>query len=627
MFALSKSIPGGENTLGLSTKFLAAFRQGVGPLNHLIGAVLVPCTARQLAGGGSKEEAARAAAKAIAEHGGSAQAQAAAAGAVAARAGGSAEEAEAAAAEAAHAAGGSEHEVRKAAGRAAAVVAIEGGGLAAAAAQAAAAAASAQGASLDEAAVIAGEAAATAMVHDGGSKAQAAAAASEAAKEAGGSAEAQAQAGEKAAQVGDERHRGHYEGSEQPAHSQGGSLAGNAESIGAAVAAKGGSAAEAAEAAARAAREHGASEADVSKAAGLAAGAAVLAFGGSAEEVAKAAAQQVMAAGATAEEAAEIAAEVAGKAVLSRSNSHLATSLILFARFMVSILVPFAALYIFGEECHGAWLTLWSPCADSASSFDLHTTIPQMGNWNNRGCTTDGTGICLEAATFNITRHRDICEVGSMVPGQCSRFVIEGLGQLQLESLVTAAFVGPALMLLLSFPAVRQGKDAAIQCLFCNPNYTSFASLDTETAAVVMWMDLALIFGFAVPLVLPLLCLAFAGHLAVFHLAREQLGMQVKYDATPPCHYLLLSLVLGCGLNMAFFMDNEDRVAGAHLVYVGIPAGALAGLGIGAAWVRFMVRPHETDDSPSVQSPMGDLHPYCAMGNGEDAQMVDSLVN
>ena len=64
--------------------------------------------------------------------------------------------------------------------------------------------------------------------------------------------------------------------------------------------------------------------------------------------------------------------------------------------------------------------------------------------------------------------------------------------------------------------------------------------MDTELAGVVMLMDLALIFGLAVPVVLPMLCISFAGHLATFHLAREHLGMQIKYEAKPAMRYDIL---------------------------------------------------------------------------------------
>jgi len=48
MYALSRSIPGGQNNLGLSANALDAFRYSVGPLVSLVNSVLVPCSARRL---------------------------------------------------------------------------------------------------------------------------------------------------------------------------------------------------------------------------------------------------------------------------------------------------------------------------------------------------------------------------------------------------------------------------------------------------------------------------------------------------------------------------------------------------------------------------------------------------
>ena len=58
----------------------------------------------------------------------------------------------------------------------------------------------------------------------------------------------------------------------------------------------------------------------------------------------------------------------------------------------------------------------------------------------------------------------------------------------------------------------------------------------------VQLIDIALVLGFAVPLILPLFCIACMNHLAVFRLAVERLGAAVQYEAKPACLYLLATM-------------------------------------------------------------------------------------
>ena len=50
-------------------------------------------------------------------------------------------------------------------------------------------------------------------------------------------------------------------------------------------------------------------------------------------------------------------------------------------------------------------------------------------------------------------------------PGRCTRFVIEGLGELMLAKLTFMAFVSPSLVLLLNLPMVKNMKQALILTL------------------------------------------------------------------------------------------------------------------------------------------------------------------
>jgi len=240
--------------------------------------------------------------------------------------------------------------------------------------------------------------------------------------------------------------------------------------------------------------------------------------------------------------------------------------------------MQFAVLYFFGQDCLGMWLRLWTPCEESQSNFDLQAILPST--WD------DVSGSAGPPVPFSLIHHRDICGQQDIDPGRCSRFVIEGLGELMVAKLTFTAFLTPALSLVLYLPWTGRALEAGARCLLRQPDYVYSHSLsgDSELAGMVMLMDLALIFGFAVPLVLPLICVAFASALAVFRLSKEQHGIQVDYEAKPACRYLAVSVLLGSSLNMWFFIDTSSHIVGEALVTVGVPVGLCVGLAIGAVW-------------------------------------------
>ena len=217
-----------------------------------------------------------------------------------------------------------------------------------------------------------------------------------------------------------------------------------------------------------------------------------------------------------------------------------------------------------------------------------------MGAYCLRGNTTDwditDLSCILSGGTYGaayeipLVAHSEICGIETPSPGRCSRFVIEGLGKLVVAKVVITAFVSPGLTLLASFPALVRAKESLVQYALRRPDYSDKKSLDVELAGIIMLMDLCLIFGFAVPLVLPLLCVAFAAHMAVFHLAASRLQQKVKYDCKPAGKYLFVSAIIGNGLNLWFFIDNADQIVGQTLVYIGIPVGICVGLSMAFAW-------------------------------------------
>ena len=102
-----------------------------------------------------------------------------------------------------------------------------------------------------------------------------------------------------------------------------------------------------------------------------------------------------------------------------------------------------------------------------------------------------------------------------------------------------------------------------------------------------MMLDEVLVFGLAVPVIVPLACLAVLVRLAVVQLVTGRLGMQVhkkKYAGLLRANFIV-SLLLGAAFNLWFFIDNDRKLDGV-LVYIGIPLGLVFGAAGGLFWVR-----------------------------------------
>jgi hypothetical protein len=75
-------------------------------------------------------------------------------------------------------------------------------------------------------------------------------------------------------------------------------------------------------------------------------------------------------------------------------------------------------------------------------------------------------------------------------------------------------------------------------------------------------MEYALVFGLAVPPLLPMLVIVLAVQCAVFHFAKEHLNLTIVHDHRPPLQYLWFSVFLGYLLLVWFFVDNDLHGAG-----------------------------------------------------------------
>ena len=70
-------------------------------------------------------------------------------------------------------------------------------------------------------------------------------------------------------------------------------------------------------------------------------------------------------------------------------------------------------------------------------------------------------------------------------------------------------------------------------------------------------MEYALVFGLAIPAILPMLVIVLAFQCAVLHFAKEHFLLRIIHNHRPPLNYLWFSLVLGYALLAWFFVDND----------------------------------------------------------------------
>ena len=82
-------------------------------------------------------------------------------------------------------------------------------------------------------------------------------------------------------------------------------------------------------------------------------------------------------------------------------------------------------------------------------------------------------------------------------------------------------------------------------------------------------MEYALVFGLAIPVMLPMLVIVLAVQCAVLHFAKEHFLLRVIHNHRPPLNYLWFSAVLGYALLAWFFVDND--LHGTRLAVFGPP--------------------------------------------------------
>lgn len=208
-------------------------------------------------------------------------------------------------------------------------------------------------------------------------------------------------------------------------------------------------------------------------------------------------------------------------------------------------------------RCFATWLLFWDPCQDPENFM-----VPAPG--------TEGVYLVT---------HKDICEPSYSSDSSCPRAVIEVLGTLLIGKLTFAICVGTVMLLLSMLPAVRACGESLIQKL--RPTYVMSKDMDTEVAGLVMYMDLALLMGFSVPLLVPLIAILLAIHAVLFQVGLTKLDLKLKNEAYPPINYLWVSLALGWGLHVWLFFEAGWNSK--WLVLFGMPAAPCI---VVVVWIR-----------------------------------------
>ena len=114
-----------------------------------------------------------------------------------------------------------------------------------------------------------------------------------------------------------------------------------------------------------------------------------------------------------------------------------------------------------------------------------------------------------------------------------------------------------------------------------------------------MLLEIPLVLGFCMPLLVPLACVAFASHAAVFQWSNAPL----RYHAIPSTRYLWASIALGAALESWLFY--EARLHGAWMIMIGCPLVAVCFFGATRTkWCQSWYRRKFQDVYPGVKEPV-----------------------
>jgi len=260
------------------------------------------------------------------------------------------------------------------------------------------------------------------------------------------------------------------------------------------------------------------------------------------------------------------------------SDAYIAGGLIVVARLIVVLLVPFCATLVMHEGCHSVWLQFWEPCTIEQA---FTTTIKTSAD------------IYYPISVYShLIVHEDVCQP-TYSPAKCPRGVIDVLGGLLTSKMMVTAFVGPPVSLFMALPAVQHTVQGVVRRVM--PGYNTNISIDREVAGVVMLLEIGLVLGFCVPWLIPLCGIALGLQACVVHVSVLDCGMPLADEARPSVSYLWVSLALGWGLVVWFFFSCA--LSGQWLVAIGAPLTAAGTLGVAEVVMQYLcIGPYSAQD-------------------------------
>eukprot|EP00937_MAST-01D_sp_MAST-1D-sp2_P003855 g3855.t1 len=259
--------------------------------------------------------------------------------------------------------------------------------------------------------------------------------------------------------------------------------------------------------------------------------------------------------------------------------------LLLLARVLMTIVIPVSAALLLSAECGGRWTALWSVCSGGSATATRYNVTTGCHPANSSGCAfyipggPDGSTPVLAAA--------QLCTRGTardLASGRCARGVLEVLVPLFAEKLAIAACLQPACLLLFFESGAASWMSKA---LYGRHDETFGVGLDLEFAAALSQMELALVYGVALPLMLPIAALSMCTHRAVFcwllRRGRGGRGGAVALPCgSPPLWWLSVSVALQAALAAWVFAATQGAAYGWAMGVVA--SGAVAANVTGVRW-------------------------------------------
>eukprot|EP00658_Telonema_sp_P-2_P075320 TRINITY_DN6482_c0_g1_i9.p1 TRINITY_DN6482_c0_g1~~TRINITY_DN6482_c0_g1_i9.p1 ORF type:complete len:239 (-),score=43.55 TRINITY_DN6482_c0_g1_i9:146-862(-) len=187
--------------------------------------------------------------------------------------------------------------------------------------------------------------------------------------------------------------------------------------------------------------------------------------------------------------------------VFGAPEPHTTAKLMIVARLIVALVVPCVFVLLLNQDCFALWLQVWKPCAEPGR-FDISTSPKILGR----------------RLTIPVISQSEVCSPPYQPDGRCPRAVVGTVGHLLLEKLIFTTCFGPIRMVLLSLPTARAAKEWVAHSLLRQTSYRASTDLDTECAGIVMLLELVLVFGFVVPLLVPVTAVAMLLHLSLIHI-------------------------------------------------------------------------------------------------------------